>query len=148
MIDIREMTLGDIDAVFEIEKNNFCTPWSKESIAKEIQQNKLAYYFVATLDNTIVGYCGMWHIITEGHITNIAVREDMQNTGIGNKLILKLIDFGVQKAMIGITLEVKTTNKRAFNLYKKNGFIIEGIRKNYYAETKEDAIVMWKYFNY
>jgi [ribosomal protein S18]-alanine N-acetyltransferase len=139
------MNLGDVSDVYDIENSTFNTPWSKNSITKEIKENKLAYYFVAILDDVIVGYCGLWHVITEGHITNIAVKKEFQRMGVGNALVLKLIDLSLEKEMIGLTLEVRMNNKNAFNLYKKHGFIIEGIRKNYYSDTKEDAIVMWKY---
>jgi [ribosomal protein S18]-alanine N-acetyltransferase len=139
------MNLGDVSDVYDIENSTFNTPWSKNSITKEIKENKLAYYFVAILDDAIVGYCGLWHVITEGHITNIAVKKEFQRMGVGNALVLKLIDLSLEKEMIGLTLEVRMNNKNAFNLYKKHGFIIEGIRKNYYSDTKEDAIVMWKY---
>ena len=145
MIDIREMNIDDVDKVYEIEISCFNTPWSKEALKKELTTNKLAYYFVAVINNEVVGYCGLWHVITEGHITNIAVDENKRMLGIGNKLMCELVNFANKKQMIGLTLELKMSNQKAFNLYKKHGFIVEGIRKNYYSDTKEDALVMWKY---
>jgi [ribosomal protein S18]-alanine N-acetyltransferase len=144
MLKLREMTINDIEAVHKIEESSFYTPWSKESITKEIKENKLAIYLVACKESEIVGYCGMWHVVTEGHIINVAVLESYRNEGVGSALINALIEIATQKEMIGLTLEVKMSNQNAIRLYTKKGFIVEGIRKNYYSDTKEDALVMWK----
>jgi len=148
-ISIIPMELKHLDEVYELEINSFSIPWTKESLRKEIEENKLAIYYVAANceedgNEKIVGYAGMWHVVTEGHITNIVVGEEYRCRGIGNKLISKLIEIGKEKEMIGLTLEVRVGNKEAMLLYSKNGFVVEGYRKNYYADTKEDALIMWK----
>ena len=109
-------------------------------------QNQFAIYRIAVLDGKIVGYAGMWHIVTEGHITNVAVLPEYRRQGIGNALIEEMIVIAEQKEMIGITLEVRIGNVAAQKLYTKYGFRPEGFRKNYYQDTKEDAVIMWKYF--
>lgn len=146
MIQIREMTLNDVDSVYEIEKSQFIVPWTKDAFEKELTSNFCAIYFVALVNEKIVGYGGLWHVINEGHITNIAVLDDYKRKGIGTKLLEKIIEVCVDREMIGITLECSTVNEKALNLYKKYGFEIEGERKAYYEVTKEDCYIMWKYF--
>lgn len=143
-ISIREMIIEDLDEVLNIEKRTFPTPWSKSSFEMEIKENLLATYIVAEVDDQIAGYAGMWTIIDEGHITNIAVDEDYKGQSLGNFLLVALIKHCVSNNIFKITLEVRRSNSVAINLYKKYGFVEKGIRKNYYAEEKEDAIVMWK----
>ena len=106
----------------------------------------MAIYYVAVENGKVLGYAGMWHVVVEGHITNVGVMEEARCKGIGSMLMEKLIEIGVEKKMYGITLEVRMGNAPAQALYHKYGFKAEGIRKNYYPDTKEDAIIMWKYF--
>ena len=145
MIHILEMTTEHIKEVHKIEEDCFSIPWSEKSFYDELTKNKMAIYIVAKEDDEIVGYGGMWHVINEGHITNIAVKKQHRKKGIGTKIINALIEIAKEKEMIGITLEVRVSNDIAKSLYKKSGFIIEGIRKEYYDDNKEDAIVMWKH---
>jgi len=144
MINIEPMTLEHLDDVFEIERNSFSVPWTYESLKDEITKNKMAHYFIAKNNNIIAGYAGMWHVVNEGHITNIAVAEERRNQGIGTKLIEQLITFANENKMIGLTLEVRFNNAAAQRLYLKQGFKTAGLRKGYYADTKEDALIMWK----
>lgn len=145
MIHILKMTTEHIKDVHKIEEDCFSIPWSEKSFYDELTKNKMAIYIVAQENDEIVGYGGMWHVINEGHITNVAVKKEHRNKGIGTKIINSLIDIAKEKEMIGITLEVRVSNDKAKSLYKKSGFIIEGIRKEYYDDNKEDAIVMWKH---
>ncbi len=145
MIHILKMTTEHIKQVHKIEEDCFSIPWSEKSFYDELTKNKMAIYIVAKEDDEIVGYGGMWHVINEGHITNIAVKKQHRKKGIGTKIINALIEIAKEKEMIGITLEVRVSNDIAKSLYKKSGFIIEGIRKEYYDDNKEDAIVMWKH---
>ena len=146
MIKIIPMKNEHINDVVYIEESCFHIPWSREDFEKEINENKMAIYFVALYDDKIVCYAGMWHVVNEGHITNVAVLEEYRQKGIGNSLIKKLIEVANNYEMIGITLEVRMGNVPAQKLYTKYGFKPEGIRKNYYSDTHEDAIIMWKYF--
>lgn len=140
--DIQIMKAEDIGEVYEIEHMCFTTPWSLESFAAEINNN-LAKYVVAKVDGKVVGYGGVWIVIDEGHITNIAVHPDYRGQGIGEALVKSLIALAKEHNVTRITLEVRPTNTAALNLYKKFGFIIQGIRKGYYEDTKEDALIMW-----
>ncbi|MDE6182783.1 MAG: ribosomal protein S18-alanine N-acetyltransferase, partial [Eubacteriales bacterium] len=128
MIDIKEMTKEHIEQVYEIEKICFSIPWSKKAFEDELNKNKMAIYIVALADEKVVGYGGMWHVINEGHITNVAVSPEYRRKGIGESLIKKLIEIAKEKEMIGLTLEVRISNEIAKNLYKKQGFLLDGIR--------------------
>lgn len=145
---IRTMIEKDLDDIMLIEKDAFTTPWSKESFLSEITHNKLAKYIVAEVDNKAVGYGGIWLILDEGHITNIAVHSNYRGQGIGNRLVEGLIKFCIERQITNMTLEVRRSNKVAQNLYEKYGFLHAGIRPNYYADDNEDAIIMWKVIDY
>lgn len=139
---IEEMKSDDIDGVFEVEKNCFEDYWSKDSFKKELSNN-LAKYLVAKVDGKVVGYVGIWFVVDEGHITNVAVHKDYRGQKIGDRLIDKLVQVCRENKIVSMTLEVRVSNIVAQNLYKKYGFKMAGIRKEYYSNNKEDAIIMW-----
>lgn len=139
---IEEMKVDDIDGVFEVEKNCFEDYWSKDSFKKELSNN-LAKYLVAKVDGKVVGYVGIWFVVDEGHITNVAVHEDYRGQKIGDQLIKELVQVCKDNKIVSMTLEVRTSNTVAQNLYRKYGFKMAGIRKEYYSNNKEDAIIMW-----
>ena len=141
-LKIEEMKLDDIDGVFEVEKNCFEDYWSKDSFKKELSNN-LAKYLVAKVDGKVVGYVGIWFVVDEGHITNVAVHEDYRGQKIGDQLIKELVQVCKDNNIVSMTLEVRTSNTVAQNLYRKYGFKMAGIRKEYYSNNKEDAIIMW-----
>lgn len=141
-IIIEPMTLSDIDGVFEVEKSCFEDYWSKDSFKKELS-NDVARYIVAKLGGKIVGYVGIWLIVDEGHITNVAVHKDYRGQKIGDKLIKSLVELCRKNSILAMTLEVRSSNTIAQNLYKKYGFKTVGVRKEYYSDNKEDAIIMW-----
>jgi len=137
------MTASDIDRVSEIEKICFSTPWSREAFRMEVEENKCARYVVAVCDDQVVGYGGMWLIIDEAHITNVAVHPDYRGRGIGEAIMRSLVDKATSLGAVRMTLEVRVSNEIAQNLYKKLGFYSAGIRKQYYADNNEDALIMW-----
>lgn len=141
---IRDMKLEDIDGVYNVEKSCFPDPWSKESFKKEIQ-NKLAKYLVAQIEDKVVGYVGAWFVIDEAHITNVAVSPEYRGQKIGDKIVKSLIDECRENKIKAMTLEVRVSNIVAQNLYKKYGFKLAGVRKEYYSDNKEDALIMWKH---
>lgn len=143
-INIRGMTEADIKAIVEIEEEVFTTPWSEGAFLTEIRENKLAQYFVVEINKKVVGYGGIWLIINEGHITNIAIKEEYRGRGFGSKILEALIYICQLKNISSMTLEVRRSNKIAQELYKKYGFVDCGIRPKYYADNKEDAIIMWR----
>lgn len=150
MIKVVPMQEAHIDGVLAVEEATFSIPWTRADFEREVRENAMAVYFVAIdtslEEEKIVGYAGMWHVVTEGHITNVAVLYDYRRQGIGDLLMEQLENVALEREMIGITLEVRINNEAAQRLYHKYGFRAEGIRKNYYADTHEDAVIMWKYY--
>lgn len=142
-IVIREMKTEDLDDIMEVEKLSFHVAWSRESFEKEINENKLAKYLIAKTNDKVVGYCGVWLIVDEGHITNVAVHPDFRGHSIGKALIKELIKKCAEIDIHKLTLEVRVNNAVAIHLYESFGFKGIGIRKGYYADTKEDAMIMW-----
>jgi ribosomal-protein-alanine N-acetyltransferase len=145
MIDIIPMKFEHISGVHGIEEKCFMTPWTKEAFEKELTENQLAFYIVAMKENQVIGYAGMWIIIDEGHITNIAVLPELQGKKIGSLLVEALVEEAKKRQLVGLTLEVRKSNEKAQKLYFKYGFEESGIRKNYYQDMKEDAVIMWRY---
>ncbi len=143
-IEIREMRYEDLDEVMYIEHASFDMPWTRKALEEELF-SLIKYYYVAVLNGRVVGYAGMWHVVTEGHITNIAVDPKYRNRGVGNALVSRLLQTAEEKDMLGVTLEVRVGNETAKNLYQKNGFVVTGRRKEYYENNKEDAYIMWHY---
>lgn len=143
-LEIRKMTEHDIEDVLKIENISFSVPWSKKAFINEIRDNRLSEYIVALKEGIIVGYGGMWVIIDEGHITNIAVHPEYRNQSVGSAIVEGLINLCKKNNILRMTLEVRFFNKKAQSLYKKYGFEECGIRPGYYSDTKEDAIIMWK----
>lgn len=142
-VNLNIMSKKDINDVLEVSSLSLKETWSKESYKKELE-NPMAKYLVAEVDNKVIGFAGLWKICDEGHITNIAVHPNYRGNGIGSKLVESLINNSNSWYINSLTLEVRSSNIVAQNLYKKYGFEQEGIRKNYYSDNKEDAIIMWK----
>lgn len=143
-IIIREMKESDLDRVLEIESKAFNPPWSREAFLLELTKNILAKYIVVEVDGKVVGYGGIWLILDEGHITNIAIDKEYRGLGLGDKLLEGLIQLCIDRDIKVITLEVRKSNEVAKELYKKHGFKECGIRPGYYTNNNEDAIIMWK----
>ena len=139
---IVEVVEEDINAILEIEKVAFKSPWPKEIFEMEFK-NKRAYNIVC-VDNTgtLVGYCLSWLIYDEIHILKVAVHEDYQSQGLGRSMIEDTLEYFIAKGANHAILEVRLDNHSAIGLYEKLGFEGIRIRKNYYRETNEDALVM------
>lgn len=144
---VREARSEDALSIYEIEKEAFSTPWTYESIKLEINNNKLSRYLVVEKDKSLVAYAGIWLIINEGHITNLAVKEEYRGKGVGDLLIKSLINFAERKDLDILTLEVRKSNNIAINLYEKYKFEKTGIRNEYYRDNMEDALIMTRYNN-
>lgn len=147
MITYRKMTPDDVEAVHAIELATFPTPWTLDSFHYEMRENQFAHYLVAEDENGIVGFCGMWLVIDAAQITNVAVIERMRGQKIGEALMKEAMRVAREANMDVISLEVRVTNVVAQNLYRKLGFQDGGIRKGYYTDNGEDALVMWVNLN-
>jgi len=135
---------SDIDEIMEIEKSAYGEHhWSRDSFVSEINNNIARYYIVRTTSNELVGYIGFWNIVDETHITTLAVSKNMQRKHIAEALIAKMLEDCYNDYVKYITLEVRASNIAAIKLYEKYGFKSLGIRKGYYQDNGEDALIMW-----
>ena len=137
------MEKQDVEEVVALEAMAFGEHhWSKESFYNELENN-LANYYCATVNNTIVGVAGCWHIFEEAHITTLSVHPEQRNQGIAQNLLFQVIDDCYKNKIKYITLEVRESNIPAISLYEKNGFKSIGVRKNYYQDNNENALIMF-----
>lgn len=143
-VTVERMNSFNILGVKEISDLSFSSPWSLLSMEKELI-NKNAIYIVVKLGSKVVAFGGMWIIFDEGHITNIAVHPDFRRNNFGDIVVENLIKIAKDKNMASLTLEVRSSNIVAINLYKKHNFSVEGIRKNYYQSPREDGYIMWNH---
>ena len=144
-VKIELMNKDHADAVTEISNLSFSDPWKKDSYIKEVQ-NPVALYLVALSDNEVVGFIGTWNVLDESHITNVAVHPDFRKLKIGSMLLDSLIKICEEKhKTVSFDLEVRRSNIPAQKLYSKFNFKETGIRKGYYADNKEDAILMCRF---
>ncbi|WP_186578525.1 ribosomal protein S18-alanine N-acetyltransferase [Aquibacillus kalidii] len=140
---IRRMTREDINQVAVIEESSFAVPWTKDIYEKELTENPYANYFVIEMMEQIVGFCGLWVVIDEAQITNIAISPQYRGYKLGAALFQYVINQAVTLGAIRLSLEVRKSNIVAQGLYRKFGLVPGGVRKNYYTDNNEDAIVMW-----
>lgn len=140
---IRRMTINDIDKVMTIEQESFTLPWSKQSYLKELE-NSYAVYLVCDIGGEIAGYGGFWAVFEEAHITNVAVNQKFRGSGIGEVLMQELEKIARGKNATQIMLEVRPSNEAALNLYKKLAYVVSNVRKQYYSDNGEDALLMNK----
>ncbi len=131
----------DLDEVEAIEKASFSIPWSRNSI-KDAMNTPDNVYIVCEEDGHIAGYCGMWTVLGEGNIVNVAVGEAYRRRGIGREMMDSLIERGLEKQVEIFFLEVRQSNEAAKHLYESAGFKNIGLRKNFYEKPCEDACVM------
>ena len=137
------MTLEDIDAVQEVERSSFPVPWPANAFRHELTQNRNARYIVARSGEAIVGYAGLWLMVDEAHITTVAVHPDHRRLRIGERLLQRLFEIAVAMSAEWLTLEVRASNLPAQRLYEKYGFRRAGVRRRYYSDNNEDALIMW-----
>ena len=143
-IYIEKMSVDDIEQVIQIEEEAYGDHhWSKSAFYDEMSNNLAKYYVAKTSSGELVGYAGTWHIIDEGHITTIAVKNDYKRNHIGEAIIIKILEDCYKEGIKYLTLEVRVSNAPAIGLYTKYGFNSLGTRKGYYQNNNEDALIMW-----
>lgn len=152
-VAIEPMRLRDLGDILTIERLSFPTPWSRYAFLSELLENDRAYYLVARLVPTVpprprrarpAGYVGVWLVLDEGHVTNVAVHPEYRGMGIGRQLMQAVEDLVREKGGKRMTLEVRRTNLIAQNLYRSLGYRSAGVRRGYYRDNNEDAFIMWK----
>ncbi len=143
-IYITRMSKEDIEDVAIVEAEAYGKHhWTKSSFYDEMSNNLAKYYVAKTSSGKLTGYAGTWHIIDEGHVTTIAVKNEYQRNHIGEALISQIIDDCYKDGVKYLTLEVRVSNNPAIKLYEKYGFQSLGTRKGYYQDNNEDALIMW-----
>ena len=136
------MTLDDLPAVHAIERASFSTPWPDDAYRSELQTNRLASYLVARAGDEVVGFAGIWLMVDEAHITTFAVHPAWRRRGIGERLLVAVLDVALRRHAREATLEVRLSNVAARRLYEKYGFRPVGLRPRYYTDNGEDALIM------
>ncbi|MCM1268564.1 MAG: ribosomal protein S18-alanine N-acetyltransferase [Bacteroidales bacterium] len=143
MIQYREMTAEDVPFISRLEAETFSMPWPEASFLQMIERED-ARYFVAEEDGKLLGGCGLLLVAGEGNITNVAVAPQVRRRGVATGLLRHLIAEGDREGVLAYTLEVRVSNAAAIGLYRKLGFVSEGIRPRFYEKPTEDAMIMWK----
>ncbi len=141
-ISIELMRHTDMEAVARIDRRCFPSPWLPTSYLTELS-NRAACYLVARQGAEVVAYAGAWVIMEEGHITTLAVDPAQQGRKIGERLLIALMEEAILRGASHVTLEVRESNRAAQRLYCKYGFRNVALRKNYYTDNGENALVMW-----
>lgn len=141
----RPMQEGDLDQVMKIELLAFPTPWSRQSYEGELL-NQFASYYVIEDASTVAAYAGIWCVFEEAHITNVAVDPLYRRQGLGRQLMEILLARAREKGAERVLLEVRPSNLAAINLYRALGFLPGGVRRGYYTDNQEDALLLVKHF--
>ncbi len=141
-IELTRMRRRHLRKVLSIESRVYPRPWSMSLFLSELAQRTTRSYLVARHSGDVVGYAGMMFTGKEAHVTNIAVDPDFQARKIGSRLLITIITEALARGAEMISLEVRATNEAAQEMYRKFGFSVAGLRKGYYIETNEDALVM------
>ena len=139
---IRKMTLDDLEQVVAIDQASFSLPWPERSFRFELTDNPASRYWVADLDEHVVGMLVAWLIVDEIHIATIATHPDFRKQGIGKNLLLHTLKSAKEEGAVTSFLEVRESNLDALEMYRKFGFVESGRREGYYKDNGEDAILM------
>ena len=142
-IEVRDMVNEDLDRILEIENLCFKAPWGRDDLYREINDNKLSVMQVITIDDLVVGFCDYWNTFDSGTICQIAIHPEYQGQNLGSRLFEEVLKDAKAKKIRTLTLEVRASNTKAINFYKKFGFKIALIKDAYYSNG-EDAIYMIK----
>jgi len=143
VVHLVPMRRRHLRAVLRIESQVYPRPWSMGLFVSELALRNSRAYWVAKVGGVVVGYCGLMITVDDGHVTNLAVDPAWHRRAIGSRLLLTLAREALRRGATGLTLEVRVANTGAQELYRRFGFRPAGMRKNYYVETHEDALVMW-----
>jgi len=144
-VHIAPMRRRHLRGVVRIESQVYPRPWSHSLFVSELALRSSRAYVVAKVGRDVVGYAGLMMSLSDGHVTTIAVDPAWHRRGIGTRLLLTLAHEAIERGALALTLEVRLSNRGAQEMYKRFGFTAVGVRKGYYADTGEDALVMWAY---
>jgi ribosomal-protein-alanine N-acetyltransferase len=145
-IEIRRLTLADLAAIERIERRAYPTPWSRSMFAGELAKTSSICLgaFDADAGEVLVAYLIISRYADAWHVMNVAVRDDYRGHGIATQLLNRLFELTEGDDRRGYTLEVRVSNTAAIRLYERLGFVARGVRRGYYTDNREDALIMWK----
>ncbi len=143
-VELRRLEAGDLDAVEEIERASYPTPWSRAMFAAELQKPSSLAIGAYHDGGELVGYAIVSRYVDAWHVMNIAVVPDFRRRGIGRSLLERLFEVTASDPRRGYTLEVRVSNAEAIRLYERLGFEARGVRRGYYTDNREDALIMWR----
>jgi [ribosomal protein S18]-alanine N-acetyltransferase len=142
-IEIRPLGLSDLGGIESIEQRAYRTPWSRSMFASELA--KSSSVCLGAYDGTrLIGYVVNSRYVDAWHVMNVAVDPDFQHRGIATRLLERLFEVTRDDQRRGYTLEVRISNDEAIGLYEKLGFVRQGVRRSYYTDNREDALIMWR----
>lgn len=142
-IEIREMLAKDIQEVLAVDEQIFTSSWTEGIFKHELLDNEYAHYFVVEANGEIIGYAGLWIVEDDAQMTNIGLLQKYRGYKIGEKLFGFALQYAMNNGVKRLSLEVRVSNIPAQKMYEKFGLVPGGIRKKYYIDNNEDAIVMW-----
>ena len=145
-VELRRLTLGDLNAIEPIEREAYPTPWSRSMFAGELSKPSSLSLgaFDADFADRLVGYLIISRYVDAWHVMNVAVAREYRRQGIASALLEELFRRTEGDARRGYTLEVRVSNASAIALYERLGFHGTGVRRGYYTDNREDALIMWK----
>jgi [ribosomal protein S18]-alanine N-acetyltransferase len=145
-LELRRLTLADLAAIERIERQSYPTPWSRSMFASELAKTSSICLGAVDTDagEALVAYLIISRYADAWHVMNVAVQLDYREQGVATKLLNRLFEVTAADDRRGYTLEVRVSNSGAIRLYEKLGFVPRGIRRGYYTDNREDALIMWK----
>ncbi len=144
IISIRRLELADLDAIEQIERASYPTPWSRSMFVSELAKPSSLSIGAVHDDGSLAGYLILSRYVDAWHVMNVAVAEKHRRLGIASAMLQSLFDVTKDEAERGYTLEVRVSNLAAIRLYERFGFVQRGIRRGYYTDNREDALIMWR----
>ena len=143
-LELRRLDLGDLDAIERIERASYPTPWSRSMFASELAKPSSLSFGAVDETGMLVGYLVLSRYVDAWHIMNVAVAPERRRQGIASALLQRLLELTKDDSLRGYTLEVRVSNLGAIRLYERFGFRRKGIRRGYYTDNREDALIMWR----
>lgn len=135
----------DLEGVLDVEAESFSNPWTRDMYSWELQNRSVCHiYLVRTDECPVAGFCAFWLVFDEVHINNVAMRPGFRAQGIGTALLRRVLAEARRLGARRATLEVRASNERARRLYERLGFYVAGVRRNYYTDPVEDALILWR----
>ncbi len=143
-VELRALDADDLDDVERIERESYPTPWSRSMFVAELAKPSSLCLAARTADNALAGYLIVSRYVDAWHVMNLAVSREFRRRGIAGAMLERLFELTADDAQSGYTLEVRVSNAEAIRLYERLGFETRGVRRGYYTDNREDALIMWR----